>query len=261
MWNDIAFSFQQGNPYLASIFGLAFVACVVILERLMMYLLVYNINYRKFIGELRKMLLSKDYERAVTLCTKTSNHALPRIALRAIETVEDDPTRVRASIEENTLEVLPLIEKRVAFLPGVVAVIMLAGVLGTIIELWDVFHSIRILDTIQKQASLAMGIADALQPTIFALLASIVIMLFHQILKSIALTLLDKINLGVAVLNNLLVPDVSFIATGPSQGASPPAQESEKSEVTIEDEEPEAEEEGGLDADAVEDIKDEEEII
>ena len=64
MWNDIAFSFQQGNIYLIGVFGLAFIACVVILERLIMYVFIYNIDYKKFITELRKMLLSKDYERA-----------------------------------------------------------------------------------------------------------------------------------------------------------------------------------------------------
>ena len=124
------------------------------------------------------MLLSKDYERAQTLCSKTSNYALPLIASRAIETVEDDPTRVRASIEESTLELLPAIEKRVSFLPGVVSVMMLAGVLGTISGIWDVFHSVSILDSTQKQASLASGIADSLQPTVFALVFSMVIMFF-----------------------------------------------------------------------------------
>ena len=91
-----------------------------------------DIDFSKFLSSLKKMISSEDYERAINFCKSVSKTSLPKITLRAIEASENDPTTVRGTIEEETIEFLPKIENRINTLPALATLIMLIGILGTI---------------------------------------------------------------------------------------------------------------------------------
>lgn len=212
MWNELAHSLQSGDGFVIALLVLLFVAMVITFERLIMLRFVYTIDFTKFIRNLKKMISAEDLDRAMTLCKSVSHTSLPLITLRALEAAETDPTTVRATIEEETIDFLPRLERRIAVLPTLATLIMLVGILGTIHGLWDAFHSIDVLDTAKKQSSLAHGIAGSLSPTAMALMASMMVLAGHQFLRSIALTITDRIHHGIAVLHNLLVPaDVAYM--------------------------------------------------
>ena len=88
----------------------------------------------------------------------------------ALEAADSDPTKVRGTIEEEALEFLPSIERRLGALPALTLLIMLVGILGTIDSLWVAFQSVDVLDTAKKQATIAQGIASSLSPTALGLL-------------------------------------------------------------------------------------------
>ena len=257
MWAELALSFQQGNIYILLMIFCTFMATVLIFERVIMIQLVYNIDFSKFLQNFRKMITSNDYDRASNLCRSVSNTSLPRIALRAVEAYEVDPTTVRGKIEEDTIDFLPKLEARLSHLPPLATIVMLLGILGTIDQLWWSFHSIDVLDTAKKQASLAQGIAGALNPTAMGILSCMIILSLHQLLRSMAIKTAEKVHYGLAILHNLLVPaDVATYVAAPASDASHDDEELGES--------PQADE--GIDDDAfgdaaVEDIKDEEEII
>jgi biopolymer transport protein ExbB/TolQ len=263
MWNEIAFSFQSGNFYMSTIAMIAFFSLVIVIERFVMLHVVYNINFQKFLGNLKKTVNAEDNDRAINLCKSAGKIALPKIALRALEAGSSDPSKIKGTIEEETIDFLPKIESRLNLLPVFATLILLIGVLGTIDGLWNAFHSINILDTAKKQASLALGIAGSLNPTAFGLMICMLILAFHQILRGSAIRLTEKMHHGVIVLNNLLVP--AAVAT---YIAAPQT----KSELATSDHEftgdstNSSHSEGLTDNDAfddasIEDIKDEEEII
>ena len=260
MWSELALSFQQGNLYLYGILGLFFFSTVVICERMVMYQTVYNLDFKKFIKTLKKMIQAMDHDRAKSFCRSVSKTSLPFIAVRAIEALEDDPSSVRGIIEEDTIDFLPRVEARLGILPPLASFIMILGIIGTIDALWSAFHSIDILDTSKKQAALAQGIAGALNPTAMSLVASLMILAGHQVLLSIARALVDGIHHGVAVVSNLLIPQmVPTMMAAQVAEAELPIQEPEKEDIFSSPEDDFVEE--STHDTGVEDIKDEEEII
>lgn len=264
MWSELAKSFQENNIYLWMMMVGFFIAVTVIIERFIMLTLVFNINFGKFLSNLKKMISSEDFERAMNLCRSASRTSLPKISLAALEAAENDPTTVRGTIEEETIAFLPRIEARISLLPNMATLIMLIGILSTIDALWSSFHAVDILDTAKKQTIIARSIASSLNPTALGLIGCMIILFFHQILRGSALRIAEQIHQGVTVLSNLLIPsEITYIA----QGAAKSADDSLHADThTAENGAAGAAEEGVQGEDAfddasVEDIKDEEEII
>ncbi|MCX6124915.1 MAG: MotA/TolQ/ExbB proton channel family protein, partial [Proteobacteria bacterium] len=147
MFNEIAASFQHGNPYITMMLVLGFFSCVITFERIIMLQFVYFLDFGKFLSNLRKILASDDTTRAISFCRGVSHTSLPYIARRALEAAESDPTTVRGVLEEETVDFLPRVEARVGILMAISTLILLTGVLGAIDSLWNTFHAVAVLDT------------------------------------------------------------------------------------------------------------------
>jgi len=206
MFAEIAASFQHGNVYLKVMLFLGFLAMTVVFERLIMLNFVYNLDFTKFLSDLRKLLTPDDTSRALSFCKSVSGTSLPAITRRALEAAETDPTTIRGVIEEETIAFLPRIEMRIGSLMAFSTLILLTGVLGSIDSLWNTFHVVGVLDTSEKQASLGTEIASALNPTAFGLLLSMLILVGYHLVRGMAMRLTERMHYGVAVINNLLVP-------------------------------------------------------
>lgn len=269
MWGEIAHSLQSGNYYVIGIFALAFLALIFIFERIITISIVYNYNHKKFTDQLKKTIGAEDFDRARNLCQSTSKTSLPMIAKRAIDVHVADPEKVDEILSEEALEFIPRIESRISALATLATLIVLLGVLGTIDALWQAFHSVDILDTEQKQAMVSQGVAQALNPTAVGLLVAMLILAGQQLVKSMAIQLLDRIHLGIQVLHNLLVPKGVRYAMAPAMAmgaaAAPAAAGSESFDAVDDADEQVIDSSGGssanIDDTTVEDIKDEEEII
>lgn len=263
MWSQLSLSLAHGNKYVILILALGFIGCVIVFERLIMLQFVYNIDFKKFLNNLRRSVQAEDLDRAVSICKNASGTSLPAIGLRALEALERDPSTVRGTIEEETIDFLPKIESRVGVLPALSTLILLIGVLGTIDGLWYAFESVEILDTSEKQARLASGIASSLNPTTMGLLMSMIFLTGHQILRGLAIRVTERIHYGVSVLVNLLAPQevATYMAAPISEvSAAPAAIEHHHRSAPVAEHKTEEEDDSFNDA-SVEDIKDEEEII
>lgn len=265
MWSQLAISLQNGNAYLYLILFLGFIGTVIVFERLIMLQVVYSLDFKKFLNNLRRSVQAEDIERAVSICKNASYTSLPAISLKALEAKERDPASVRGAIEEESIDFLPKIEARLGILPALSTLILLIGILGTIDGLWAAFDSIEILDTAEKQVRLSNGIASSLNPTTMGLLMSMIFLTGHQLLRGLALRLTERVHYGVSVLTNLLapaelssfVPAMAMPASGhvSAPSAVPEARREAGADTKIEVED------DSFDDSSVEDIKDEEEII
>ena len=265
MFSEIAASFQKGNPYLTVMLFLGFLGTAIVFERLIMLQFVYNLDFTKFLSNLKKLLTAEDTSRALGFCTSVSSTSLPSIARRALEAAESDPTTIRGAIEEETIDFLPRIESRIGFLMAISTLIMLTGILGAIDSLWNTFHSVSVLDTAQKQASLGIEIARSLNPAAFGVMLSMIVLVGYYIVRGMAIRLTERMHYGVTVLVNLLVPPevASFMpiamgaAPAAASAAAPAAAPESSTSTSTEGAAPDA---NFADA-SVEDIRDEEEII
>lgn len=268
MWTHLATELQLGNPYVIIMMVLGFIGLTILIERFIMLQFVYTIDFPKFINSLKTSVLAEDIDRALQVCTRTSDTTLPHISKMALEAAEKDPSTVKGTIEEETVFFLPQIEKRLSALPTLSTIILLLGILATIDGLWSAFDSIVILDTAQKQAQLSNGIAGSLNPTATGLLICMILLAGNQLLRSLASRVVDQTQYGVTILQNLLVPQEIATIGAPMMAAPmeapPPAAApapaladdpltadslAEAADPVIDDPQP------------IEEIKDEEEII
>jgi len=262
MWSQLAVSLQQGNMYIICVLVLGFFGSIIVFERFMMLNIVYNIEFSKFLTTLKKIVQAEDIDRAVNLCKSASHTGLPYISLRALEAAETDPTTVRGTIEEETIDFLPKIESRLGILPALSTLILLLGILGTIDGLWGAFDSIEVLDTSEKQARLSHGIAGSLNPTAMALLMCMTMLAAHQMLRGLAIKITERVHYGVAILHNLLVPQevATYMPVADASPAMASASEA-SSDGDATSSQAKEEHDDSFDDASVEDIKDEEEII
>ncbi len=209
MWAELALSFKQGNTYVLALFGIGFISAMIFFERFVMVQFVYNLNFDRFLLNIRRAIAAEDLDRAVSLCKNAGRTSLPLIALKALEAAESDPTTVRGAIEEETIHFLPRLEARMTLLPALATLAMMIGVLGTLEGIWSTFHSIDVLDSAKKQATIAKGLAGSLNPMAMGILISALTICAQQILRGYALRVIERVHLGVSVLNNLLVPSES----------------------------------------------------
>jgi|GEM_PF-873260 biopolymer transport protein ExbB len=209
MWAELALSFKQGNTYVLALFGIGFISAMIFFERFVMVQFVYNLNFDRFLLNIRRAIAAEDLDRAVSLCKNAGRTSLPLIALKALEAAESDPTTVRGAIEEETIHFLPRLEARLTLLPALATLAMMIGVLGTLEGIWSTFHSIDVLDSAKKQATIAKGLAGSLNPMAMGILISALTICAQQILRGYALRVIERVHLGVSVLNNLLVPSES----------------------------------------------------
>ncbi len=263
MWAEVARSIENGNLYVLAILALGFIGLTFIFERFFMLQYVYNLNFQKFLVNLKKTVAAEDIDRAIAICKKASNTSLPRIALKALETAESDPTAIRGVIEEEAVAFIPRLEKRVAAIAALATLILLLGVLATIDSLWTTFDAIAVMDSAQKQASIGRSVSLSLTYSALGLLFSLIFIAAHQFIRGLAANLADRIQLGVVVLQNLLVPEeMSYLPMGSQEPAPINNLEGAAAGTEAANQVQEsANEEEDFDAAAVEDIKDEEEII
>jgi biopolymer transport protein ExbB len=271
MWMEIASAFQHGDGYIYFMLALAFFGTMILFERVIMLQFVLNLDFHKFLNNLKKAVKAEDLDRAATICRSAGKSSLPAISLKAIEAAEADPSTVRGTIEEEAISFLPRIDARTGTLPALATLILLTGVLGTINALWKAFHSIDVLDSAQKQAMVGHGIASSLTYASLGLMIAMLFLMGHHMIRGMAMRLLDRFQHGITVLNNLLVPaEMSFVQVSPAGPVPAPPVDMGPVDVPAAPQPqtpvaaaPVAEAKGkdGFEEASVEDIKDEEEII
>jgi len=206
MWGELGKSIQHADAYVYMMSVMAFVGMLIFFERTLTYWKVFGLNHKKFLTNLKKMVAAEDIDRAISLCKNSKIKSLPLIAQKALEAAETDPTSIKGAIEEETIDFLPRIEKRLNVLPALALLVMLIGILGTIDSLWSAFHAVDVLDTAKKQASLAKGISASLNPTAMALTVGMALLAGYHLLRAKAVNITEQMHYGVTVLHNLLVP-------------------------------------------------------
>jgi biopolymer transport protein ExbB len=274
MWLELAKTIQSGDVYMHIMSAISFLGLMVFFERFFTLYFSYNVNARKFISELRKMVLAEDFVRAESLCKSSGKSALPLIGLRAVETAQTDPSRVRGVIEEESIDFIPKIEARVSLLPALASLTLLVGILATIHHVWIAFHAMEALDSAQRQLTLADGLARSLNYTCYGLIIGALFVILHYFVKSLAIKITDRLNYGVTALTNLLAPATMAYAASPMAMPVAPAaapvqeettQKAEAQEDTSANDSSESEDtiakEDASDEPDMDDIKDEEEII
>lgn len=201
----IAEAFDSGGGWMYVIAFTSVVGLGIIVERFIFLFFKYNINANAFMGQIQKLVMANNIDRAIKLCNAAPNAALPKVIKAGLTRANKGEMEIANAIEEATLEVVPIVQKRTPTLGGVANVATLLGLLGTIVGLIQAFAALESAAPDQRAAALARGIAVAMNTTAFGLIVAIPCMTAQMFLQAVTTKILNEIDQYSVKLENLLV--------------------------------------------------------
>ncbi len=194
--------------YFIALFGA--VAVAIGAERVYYIMVRSNINANKFMAEIRKLVAGGNMERAIQLCEKGKQKALPYVVLRALkranESEELDFRAIQNAVDEATLEVIPKLKERTNYLSMLANVSTLTGLMGTIYGLILSFAAVG-SDTVaeaDKSKMLASGISTAMNTTIFGLVVAVPTLIIYTVISNNTSKIIDELDEHLVKLINLI---------------------------------------------------------
>jgi len=169
-----------------------------------MVLIRYNINGASFMAQIQKLVMANNIDRAIKLCNAESSAALTRVLKAGLTRANRGEKEIENAVEEATLEVVPQVKKRTAYLGMWANVATLTGLLGTISGLVLAFKAVGAAAAADKQEMLANGISVAMYTTAFGLVVAIPTMICHSIIENRTKNLIQDVDQYSVKLINLL---------------------------------------------------------
>ncbi len=182
-------------------------ALSIIIERFFYLTSKSGFRSELFIRDILSMVQKDDVPSAIKLCDKGKRMALAAVIKAGLEEANTGAERIRNSIDEAMLKVIPLLEKRTGYLAVIGNVATLLGLLGTVYGLIMSFAAVGRpgIDAAQKSELLASGIATAMNSTFTGLSVAITSIMIYAFLKSKTQKIIDELDeYSVRVLNSLI---------------------------------------------------------
>ena len=188
----------------------AALALAIFIERFYYIMIRSNINADKFMAEIRKLVAGGNMDRAIALCDKGKQKALPFVVLRglkrAIESEALDFRAIQNAVDEGTLEVIPKLQERTNYLSMFANVATLTGLMGTIFGLIIAFNAVggEGIPEADKTRFLAAGISAAMNTTIWGLMVAIPRLSAYTYLTNRTTKIIDEMDEHLVKLINLI---------------------------------------------------------
>ena len=195
---------REGGPFMYPILAVGLWAAAITFERLFYVVFRANIHAQAFMAQIQKLIMANNIDRAIKLCNAEPHGALPRVVKAGLTRSNRTEQEIESAVEEATLEVAPLVNRRTPYLPMLANVATLLGLLGTILGLVIAFSGVSSASPEVKQTMLANGIAVAMYTTAGGLFVAIPTILFHSIIVNRSNKILDDLDhFGMKTVNLL----------------------------------------------------------
>ncbi len=208
MLHDIFNLYRNGEVIPFIILAFLCVGYIIIFEKFIILQFIYKINFEKYNTQIKKMLLANDMDRARSFSRAVSKTGIPMLAVRAIDSYENEPMRVRATISEEGLRFFPRLRRRMTQLPNLAAACVILGGIAAVHGIWSSFQMVDGLELGIKSFIFAKGLTLSLLPLAISLIAAVLLMLPFGILDAIAWRLESEMEHSLCILLNILSPDI-----------------------------------------------------
>jgi biopolymer transport protein ExbB/TolQ len=196
--------FTEGGSFMWIILVVFVFAMAIAFERLFFVVFRANINATAFMAQIQKLIMANNIDRAIKLCNAEPHAMLPKVVKAGLTRANRTEKELENAIQEVTLEVAPIVNKRTAYLGMLANVATLVGLLGTIMGLVMAFQAVAKASAETKQTLLANGISVAMYTTAGGLIAAIPTMVLHSIISNKSNKILDDVDqYGLKTLNLL----------------------------------------------------------
>ena len=199
--------FLSGGPFMYPILIGSIIAVAIFLERYYVLMVKFRLNHRAFLARVMGYIRDRNYNQAISLCDAKSRHPLVRVLRAGILSANKSKRDIAASMEEETVRMIPVVEKRVGYLSLIGNLATLLGLLGTIFGLIAAFEAVGLASASEKQQKLAEGISMAMSTTAFGLMVAIPCMFSHYFLNNQANDIVDAMDESALALTNQIGSD------------------------------------------------------
>jgi biopolymer transport protein ExbB len=197
--------FVGGGPFLYVNICMLCWGIAIIIERFIYIFFIFNVNAEAFMAQVQKLVMANDIDRAIKLCNAAPSAALPKVVKAGLTRANRGEVEIQNAVEEATLEIVPILQKRTPNLAQIANLATLIGLLGTITGLIRAFSSLAAVSAELKSAILSKGISEAMYNTAFGLTIAIICMLGHLWLTNMTKKIIDEIDQYSVKLENLLI--------------------------------------------------------
>ncbi len=196
--------FQDGGSFMYLILVVFIFAMAISFERLFYVTFRANINSTAFMAQVQKMIMANNIDRAIKLCNAEPHAILPRVVKAGLARANFTEKEIESAIDEATLEVGPIVNKRTGYLSMLANVATLLGLLGTIQGLILAFDAVAKASAETKQTLLANGISVAMYTTAGGLSAAIPTLILNAVIQMRSNKILDDVDqFGLKTVNLL----------------------------------------------------------
>lgn len=202
--DDISKFIEEGGAFMYVNVGSLSVSLAMIADRVVRLFFTYNLNAGPFMEQINKLVLTGNIDRAVKLCSAAPKAALARVIRAGLTRANRGEVEVAKAIEEELLEVTPLITKRVSSLFSMANIATLLGLVGTIFGLINAFKSLGAVSADKRSEVLSRGISEAMNNTAFGLGIAVTCIIAHMLLSNRAKHMIEEIEVNALKLENLL---------------------------------------------------------
>ena len=201
----LATKFNEGGPFMWVILVVLAIACAIVIERLIFYFIICNINGAKLVANIAKALNNDKVDEAKTIASsrKAPVNKLVQVAVeRYGEGMSVDD--IQEGVDEVAIKELPKMSQRLNYLSLFANIATLLGLLGTIAGLQVSFTSLAAVEAAKKATMLAQGISQAMNTTAFGLIVAVPCMISYTILFNKQQALIKDLDEAVVKLLNYI---------------------------------------------------------
>jgi biopolymer transport protein ExbB/TolQ len=194
MFDRLVIMFQEGGSFMYIILAVFVFAMAIAVERMFYVVFRANLNAAGFMAQIQKLIMANNIDRAIKLCNAEPHAALPKVVKAGLTRANLSEKEIENAVDEATLEVGPLINKRTGYLGMLANVATLIGLLGTIMGLIQAFDAVARASAETKQTLLAQGISVAMYTTAGGLMVAIPTMMLQSIIQARSNKILDDVD-------------------------------------------------------------------
>jgi biopolymer transport protein ExbB len=171
-------------------------ALAIIIERFIYLSTRQGFKTDLFIQNILTCIEKDDVTSAIGICKKAKNMAVAQVIKAGVEDAGFGSERIRNTIDESMLKIIPQLEKRTGYLAVIGNVSTLLGLLGTVYGLIMSFAAVGRpgIDAAQKSELLANGIATAMNSTFSGLSVAITAIMVYSLLKAKTTRIIDELD-------------------------------------------------------------------
>ena len=177
---------QSGFFFMWILAAIAIVVLIIIIERWIGISARTNVEAPVFAEKILNLIRDQKIEDAISLCVAGGKRALPRILGAGMRRAQSVPEMIRTAMEEESLHMIPILEKRLSLIVTCGNIATLIGLMGTIYGLILAFAAVAQPDVspVEKSSLLAVGISAAMNTTLLGLIIAVPCVLVYSIFRA-----------------------------------------------------------------------------